>query len=164
MPMENIPCLDKIARQRGLRAGRSVRARRSIVMVLSSALVLVAGLAAAAEIPSGDARRSHTITVVDPGLLFPGALTIGRGEAVDFTNYSSEAIRVVFVEPKDSAEEIRCRLGANPDATAGSDTTVGSPMFASGATDHLTVTIPPGRYTTACSLMPGRYSFVTKRL
>jgi len=164
MAMENILCLNKVARQRGLRAGRSVGARRSIVVVLSSALVLAAGMVAAAEIPSGDARGSHTIAVIDPGLLIPGALTIGQGEAVDFTNYSSETIRLVFTEPKDSAEEIRCRRGANPDTTAGSDTTVGSPVFASGATDHLTVTIPPGRYTTACSLTPGRYSFVTKRL
>src|SRR5262249_56200944 len=51
MAMENILCLNKVARQRGLRAGRSVGARRSIVVVLSSALVLAAGMVAAAEIP-----------------------------------------------------------------------------------------------------------------
>jgi hypothetical protein len=127
-------------------------------------MVLGAGIAWAAEDPSRDARRSHVITVIDPGLVFPTALTMGQGEAVEFANHYSEAIRLVFVEPDDSADKVRCSLPGKPDATGGSDTIRGRPDFTSDSSQHLTVTIPPGRYASACSLTPGRYAFVTQRV
>jgi|SRR5262249_51865328 len=137
---------------------------RSIPVVLSSALVLTVGIARAAEYRSPDVHGSHTITVVDSGLLAPGAVTIGRGESVEFANYSSEAIEVVFTEPKDRADEVRCQVTRDPDRTARSGSTVQWPLFANGPAHHPTVTIPPGRYATACSFSPGRYAFVTKRV
>jgi hypothetical protein len=150
--------------QRGLRALGSVRTIRSIPVVLASALVWTVGIAEAAEHQFPDARSAHTITVIDRGLLFPGAVTVDHGEAVEFANYSSEAIELVFIEPKDRADDVRCQPTGNPDATAGSDPTGRWPIFADDPTHHLTVTIPPGRYTTACSFAPGRYAFVTKRI
>ena len=149
---------------RGLHSGRAVRAFRSLVPILSSALVLGVGIAWAADNPIRDPRGSHTITVIDPGLLLPGALTIRQGEALEFANYTSDAIRLVFIEPKDSAEEVRCGVGEKAAAAAGSDTVRGRPVFVDGPAHRLTVTVPPGRYTTACSLTPGRYAFVTSRL
>jgi hypothetical protein len=162
--MEDILRLDKSARHRGLRARRFVRTRRSIVVVLSSALVLTVGIAAAADNLPRDARSSHTITVIDRGLLSPEALTMGQGEALEFANYSSEPIGLVFIEPKDPGGEIRCRLSGNPDGSVGSDAMIAWPIIASGPNHHLTVTIPPGRHATTCSLKPGRYAFVTKRV
>jgi hypothetical protein len=156
--------LNTFALQRGLRAGVSVWTRWSISVVLPLALVLAVGIAEAAEHRFPGARSAHTITVIDRGLLFPGAVTVGHGEAVEFANYSSEAIELEFIEPKDRADDVRCQPTGNPDATAGSDSTGRWPIFASGPTQHLTVTIPPGRYTTACSFAPGRYGFVTKRV
>jgi hypothetical protein len=159
MAMKGILHHNRLAQDRGLRAGRSLWSWRSFALVLSSAVVLAVGTARAAENRFRDAPSSHTITVVDPGLLLPATLTIGQGEALQFANYSSEAIRLVFIEPKDSADEVHCRPADNPDRAAKA-----SPSFAGGPTQHLTVTIPPGRYTTACSLTPGRYAFVTTRV
>jgi hypothetical protein len=143
---------------------RLLRTTRSILVVPFSALVLSAGIAGAAEHGSLDVRRSHTITVVDSGLLSPGAVTIGHGESVEFANYSSEAIEVVFTEPKDHADEVRCQVTRDSDRNSGSGSTVRWPFFVNGPTNHPTMTIPPGRYATACSFSPGRYAFVTKRV
>jgi hypothetical protein len=125
---------------------------------------MTVGIAGAADQRSPDVRSPHTITVIDSGLLSPGAVTIGHGESLEFANYSSEAIEIVFTEPKDRADEVRCQLTRDPDRTAGSGPMVRWPLFANGPTHHLTVTIPPGRYATACSFSPGRYAFVTKRV
>jgi hypothetical protein len=162
--MEHMLRLNTSELLRGLRAGGSVWTRRGIRMVLASALVLAAGIAGAAEHPSPDARSSRTITVIDRGLLSPEAVTIGHGEALEFANYSSEVIELQFIEPKDRADDVHCQVTGNPDATAGSDPRGRWPIFANGPTHHLTVTIPPGRYTTACSFAPGQYGFVTKRV
>ena len=162
--MEGILHLKPLARDHGVRAGCSGWRWRSFALVLGWAVVLAVGGANAAENRFRDARSSHTITVMDPGLLFPATLTIGQGEALQFANYSSEAIKLVFIEPKNSANEVHCRSAANPDTATGSDITKGSPSFAGTPTQHLTVTIPPGRYTTACSLTPGRYAYVTTRV
>jgi plastocyanin len=151
--MGHILRLNTFALQRGLRAG-----------VLSAALVLVVGIAGAAEHRSPDARSSHTIAVIDRGLLSPEVVTIGHGDAVEFANYSSEVIEIVFIEPNDRADDVRCQRTGNPDATPGSEPAGRWPIFANGPTQHLTVTIPPGRHTTACSFAPGRYAFVTKRV
>jgi hypothetical protein len=138
--------------------------RRAFVLALFSALMLRVGIVGAAENPPRNARSSHTITVIDPGLIFPAALRMDRGEPVEFANHSSEMITLMFVEPGDSVDNVRCPLPGNPDAAAGSATRRGQPVFASGPHRHLTVTIPPGRYTTGCWLTPGRYSFVTQQV
>lgn len=143
---------------------RRVRAFWGLVPILSSALVLVVGIARAADNPMRDPRGSHTITVIDPGLLLPGTLTIRQGEALEFANYTPDPIMLVFIEPKHSAEEVRCRVGEKAAEAAGSDTVRGRPVLVDGPAHRLTVTVPPGRYTTACSLTSGRYAFVTSRL
>jgi len=143
---------------------RLLRTRRSILVVLFSAFVLSVGIAGAAEQVASNVRRSPTITVVDSGLLSPGAVTIGHGESVEFTNYSSEAIEVVFTEPKDNADEVRCQVTRDSDRNSGTGPTLRWPFFVNGPSNHPTMTIPPGRYATACSFSPGRYAFVTKRV
>ena len=162
--MEDVAGFDTPVRHRGPHPGRSVWAFWGLVPILASALVLGVGVARAAGNPIRAARESHTITVIDPALLLPGALTIRQGETLEFANYTSDAIRLVFVEPRNSAEDVRCRVGEEAEAAEGSDTVRGHPVFVDGPAHRLTVTVPPGRYTTACSLTPGRYAFVTSRL
>jgi hypothetical protein len=161
--MEDVAGFDTPVRHRGPHPERSVWTFWRLVPILASALVLGGGIAQAADNPIRDARGSHTIAVIDPGLLLPGALTIRQGEALEFANYTPDAIRLVFIEPRNSAEEVRCQVGEKAVA-AGSDTVRGHPVFVDGPAHRLTVTVPPGRYTTACSLTPGRYAFITSRL
>src|SRR5262249_13751235 len=108
--MGDIAAFETPVRHPGLHPGRSVRAFWSLVPILSSVLALGVGIARAADNPTRDPRGSHTITVIDPGLLLPGSLTIRQGEALEFANYTSDAIRLVFVEPEESAEDVRCRV------------------------------------------------------
>ena len=69
--MGDIASFDKRVRYQGLHPGRSVRALWAFVPILSAALALVVGIARAADNPVRAPRRSHTITLIDPGLLLP---------------------------------------------------------------------------------------------
>jgi len=136
---------------------------RLSILVVVSALVLTIGVAGAGERLFPDAHSARTITVIDRGLLFPDTVTIGNGQPIEFANYSSEAIQLVFIEPKDRTD-VRCQLTGNPAASAGNDPAGRWPVLANDPAHHPTVTIPPGRYTTACSFPPGQHAFVTKRV
>src|SRR5262245_66534404 len=140
--MEEVAGFDTPVRHRGPHPGRSVRCFLGLVPSPASALVLGIGIAQAADNPIRDTPGPPTITVIDPGLLLPGSLTIRQGEALEFANYTSDAIRLVFIEPEDSAEDVRCRVGENAAAAAGSDTVRGRPVFVDGPAHRLAVTVP----------------------
>src|SRR5262249_50906805 len=81
--MEDVTGFDTPVRDRGPHPGRPVWASRGLVPILASVLVLGVGLAQAADNPIRGTRESHTITVIDPALLLPGALTLGQGEVLE---------------------------------------------------------------------------------
>ena len=70
-------------------------------------------------------------------------------------------MRLVFVEPEDQREKVRCHLVdrtiARPDQTP-------RLVLDWGAGQRLTAIIPPGRFASACSLAPWRYAFVARRV
>jgi len=65
------------------------------------------------------------------------------------------------VEPEDQREKVRCHLVdrtiARPDQTP-------RLVLDWGAGQRLMAIIPPGRFASACSLAPGRYAFVARRV
>ena len=136
------------------------------VVVVALALPLTIGIARAAESRNSTAiaPAAHTMVVVDSGLLYPGTLTVHQGDALAFQNYSSEPVMFMFIEPKNVAEELRCRPTANTDPTAGRGKVERWPLFIIGPSHDLTITIPPGRSSSVCWLTAGRYVFVTKRI
>ena len=138
--------------------------RRTSVLVVALAMLLVGGITQGAEDVSNGARALNTIVIIDRGLLYPGTLTVHQGDTLEFQNFSSESVMFMFIEPKNAADELRCRPTDNTSPTAGAGKVARWPLFTSGPSHELTVTTPPGRFSSACSLAPGRYVFVTKRI
>jgi hypothetical protein len=122
---------------------------RAIVLV-TLAVAVVVGIASASE-----DLASRKIFMHDDDTIIPATLTMGHTETLEFDNYSGQFIRVVFVEPRDPSDRIRC--SATDDHTS-------SMRFDWSAGRGLTATIPPGRFASTCSLVPGRYAFVATRV
>jgi len=70
-------------------------------------------------------------------------------------------MRLVFVEPEDQREKVRCQLVDRTIARPGQTPRL---VLDWGAGQRLTAIIPPGRFASACSLAPGRYAFVARRV
>src|SRR5262245_12910278 len=144
-----------------LRRGRLTRCSSFAVAAL--ALTLSTRVVHAAENVSDGAHAPHAVFIFDSGLLYPGTLTIHHGDPLDFRNYSSEFVTLTFIEPKNAGSDLRCGATDNAGATAPDGRMAGWSVSTSGPNQELTVTIPPGRFSSACSLAAGRYVFLTER-
>jgi hypothetical protein len=107
--------------------------------------------------PSG----APTITIIDGGLIQPSRASVRVGDVLEFTNYSAEPMLLLFTEPDDPIDRIRCRA-VRVEAPSGAP----DPLeLAGGASDpRLAAIIPPGRSASSCSLEPGRYEFLMRRV
>ena len=134
--------------------------RRGIV-IGSLALALGAGIAFAPEDMHGGAVVAHKIMLVDDELISPSALTMNRDDVLEFENYSGHVMLLIFVEPRDQADKIRCHL---TDAEGADPSRARWLRFGWTPGQRLTATIPPGRFASVCSLAPGQYAFVARQL
>jgi len=126
---------------------------RAIVLV-TLAVAAVSGIASASE----DVERKK-IFMHDADTIIPSTLTMSHTETLEFDNYSGEFVQVVFVEPREQSDKIRCSATDHtpPDR-------IPSMRFDWSAARGLTATIPPGKFASTCSLLPGRYAFVATRI
>jgi hypothetical protein len=131
---------------------------KMIVQVLL-VLALAAHLASGAEV-AGIAHAAQTITIVDGELIRPSALTMRAGDVLEFRNYSAQPMLLLFTEPTDPIDKIRCRAISAGGALANTDWRLDD----SRAAPQLSAIIPPGRSASSCFLAPGRYAFVLKRI
>jgi hypothetical protein len=131
------------------------RRRRTIGVVMLGAAAIASAVASA----SADEGGVRMIVMLDVDRITPSALTMKAGEVLAFQNYSGDLMKVVFVEPAEQADKIRCQLknhaSPRPDEAPWL-------VFDWGPGRQLTATIPPGRFASACTLEPGRYAFVTQ--
>ena len=126
------------------------------------ALVFLLGPAAgfAAEDPHAHARgATHTITL-EADDVRPGTTTIAHGDSVSFVNYSTDPVRVTFIDPPDLEKKVRCAFirqkGAQPEGTPWA-------LF-TWEEGKLIGDIPPGRFASLCSFEPGKYAFTATSL
>jgi hypothetical protein len=109
----------------------------------------------------GRGRAARKIVMHDDELISPSALTMNRDDVFEFENDSGQFVRLVFVEPEDQRDMVRCHLVdptiAGPDQTA-------RLVLDWGDGRRLSAIIPPGRFASVCSLAPGRYTFVARRV
>jgi len=136
---------------------------RSLV-VAALAVLLTVGVVQAAENVNDRTHAPRRIVIIDSGLLYPGTLTIHQGEPLEFQNYSSEFVILTFVEPRNAGDELRCGLTDNGDSNAGMGNMARWSVSTDGPDHGLAVMIPPGRFSSTCSLAAGQYVFVTKRI
>ena len=132
-----------------------------IIAVMMLAVTVTSGIASASEDVDGRVATARKIVMRNDDLISPSALTMNRGDVLEFENDSGQFMRLVFVEPEDQREKVRCHLVdrtiARPDQTP-------RLVLDWGAGQRLTAIIPPGRFASACSLAPGQYAFVARRV
>ena len=130
---------------------------RTVIAVMMLAVVVRSGIASASEDAAGRVAAAQRIIMRDDDVISPSALTMSRSDVLEFENDSGKFMRLVFVEPEDQREKVRCHLvnrtSARPDETP-------RLVLDWDAGTRLTTIIPPGRFASVCSLAPGRYAFV----
>ena len=134
---------------------------RTVIVLMMLAAAVTSGLASTSEEMDGRGRAARKIVMHDDELISPSALTMNRDDVLEFENDSGQLIRLVFVEPEDQREKVRCHLvnrtSARPDDTP-------RLVLDWDAGQRLTAIIPPGTFASVCSLAPGRYAFVARRV
>ena len=132
-----------------------------IIAVMMLAVTVTSGIASASEDVDGRVATARKIVMRNDDLISPSALTMNRGDVLEFENDSGQFMRLVFVEPRDQTDKIRCypidHTIARPYQAPGL-------LFDWGPGRRLTATMPPGKFASACSLAPGQYTFVAKRV
>ncbi len=125
---------------------------------LTALLLTIAAGTAGADDATPPATVAHTITILDGDSIHPSALSMRAGDVLEFDNYSAQSMRLVFTEPHDPADKIRCRVAhaQTPGGVAAwqFDGTAPAPQLAT--------IVPPGRSASSCSFAPGRYAFVMR--
>jgi len=134
---------------------------RTVMVLMMLAAAMTSGMASASDEMEGRGRSARKIVMHDDELISPSALTMNRDDVLEFENDSGQLMRLVFVEPEDQREKVRCHLvnrtSARPDETP-------RLVLDWDAGTRLTTIIPPGRFASVCSLAPGRYAFVARRV
>ena len=74
---------------------------------------------------------------------------------------AATGVVLVFVEPRDQADKIRCRMSG---AEVADPSQARWLRFGWSLGQRLTATIPPGRFASVCSLAPGQYAFVARQV
>jgi hypothetical protein len=135
--------------------------RREVIVAMMLAVAVAAGIASASGDVDGGVTTARKIVMRDNELISPSALTMNPHDVLQFENDSGHIMRLVFVEPQDQTDKIRCypidHTIARPDQTPWM-------LFDWGPGRRLTATIPPGRFASACSFAPGQYAFVATRV
>ncbi len=132
---------------------------RTVIAIMMLAVTVTSGIASASEDVAGRVAAARRIILWDDDLITPSALTMSRGDVLEFENDSGQFMRLVFVEPQDQTDKIRCypidHTIARPDQTPWM-------LFDWGLGQRLAATIPPGKFASQCSLARAEDSLGTK--
>ena len=125
-----------------------VMRRKIIVAAMVAMAAVMRSAPASADVEAGVAAR-RKIVIRDEDLIRPAVLTMNRGDVLEFQNETGQFMRVVFMEPRDQADKIRCSPVDHTTAALGRRPGM---LFDWGAGSRLTATIAPGLSASACSL------------
>jgi len=134
---------------------------RTVMVLMMLAAAVTSGMASASDEMEGRGRSARKIVMHDDELISPSALTMNRDDVLEFENDSGQLMRLVFVEPEDQREKVRCHLVNRTSARLDETPRL---VLDWDAGTRLTTIIPPGRFASVCSLAPGRYAFVARRV
>ena len=126
---------------------------------LTGLLIALAAGPAAANDSTGTGAVAHTITIIDSDVLRPSTLSMRSGDVLEFNNYSAQPTLLLFTDPPDPVDKVRCRPAHAPGPSATTDL-----MHNESGEPQLFTVIPPGRSASSCSLEPGRYGFLMRRV
>ena len=129
--------------------------------MLRSTLALLLALASAPALAEHEGPGAHahgpkkTITL-DNDDIRPSSLEMDHSDIVTFENQSTHPMRVVFTEPKDLIDKIRCSAIRN--AKDGGTPSAPWALFVWND-GKLAADVPPGQFASICSLAAGHYAF-----
>jgi hypothetical protein len=128
----------------------------AIVSVFALLLVLDTTPMLAAE-EGLEAHSKHNIQTItlDGNDVRPSQASLSHGDVLAFANYSAHPVRVIFTEPADLKDKIRCSLVRGTEKHAPEAPWA---LF-SWENEKLSATVPPGQFASVCSLEPGSYTF-----
>jgi len=126
----------------------------AIVITTTASITTANDLRGATSVPRG-------IAIIDGDVVLPSTLSMRTGDVLEFTNYSAEPMLLSFIEPRDTIDRIRCPV-AHDEAPSGAP----DPLWldVDGSRPRLSTIIPPGRSASSCSLDPGHYGFLLRRV
>ena len=141
--------------------GTNIASQGKVIAAMMLAVAVTSGIASASEDVDGRVAVARKLVMRDDELISPSALTMGHDDVLEFDNESGRFMKLIFVEPQDQTDKIRCfpidHTIARPYEAPGL-------LFDWGPGRRLTATMPPGKFASACSLGPGQYTFVAKRV
>ena len=139
----------------------NIGSQGKVIAVMVLAVAVTSGIASASEDVDGRVAAARKLVMRDDELISPSALTMSHDDVLVFDNESGRFMKLIFVEPQDQTDKIRCfpidHTIARPYEAPGL-------LFDWGPGRRLTATMPPGKFASACSLAPGQYTFVAKRV
>ena len=91
----------------------------------------------------------------------PDDLTMASTDVLTFMNTAVDPLQVEFIKPPSQAGKIGCHV-ADPKSVTPGETPWAT--FSQNAEGHFAAMVPPGRFPSVCTLAPGPYTYVVKRL
>ena len=108
------------------------------------------------EGPGSHAHGPKKTIVLDNDDIRPSSLQMDHADIVTFENQSTQPMRVVFTDPKDLIDKVRCSAIRN----AKDSGTPSAPWALFVWNDgKLSADVPPGQFASVCSLAAGHYAF-----
>jgi len=139
----------------------NIGSQGKVIAAMMLAVAVTSGIASASEDVDGRVAAARKLVMRDDERISPSALTMSHDDVLEFDNESGRFMKLIFVEPQDQTDKIRCypidHTIARPYEAPGL-------LFDWGPGRRLTATMPPGKFASACSLAPGQYTFVAKRV
>ena len=139
----------------------NIGSQGKVIAAMMLAVAVTSGIASASEDVDGRVAAARKLVMRDDERISPSALTMSHDDVLEFDNESGRFMKLIFVEPQDQTDKIRCypidHTIARPYQAPGL-------LFDWGPGRRLTATMPPGKFASACSLAPGQYTFVARRV
>jgi len=128
---------------------------------LAAIVIATTASITAANGPRDTASVARTITIIDDDVILPSTLSMRPGDLLEFANYSAQPMLLSFTEPRDAIDKIRCPV-VHDEAPSGAPDPLRFDV--DGSRPRLSTIIPPGRSASSCSLEPGHYGFLMRRV
>ena len=81
---------------------------RKVIVAMMLTVAAACGIASASGDVDGGVTAARKIVIRDNELISPSALTMNQHDVLEFENDSGHFVRLIFVEPKDPTDKIRC--------------------------------------------------------
>ena len=135
---------------------RSITCALALLLTFASRPIL-----AEHEGPEAHGKGNTKTVVLDGNDVRPADLEMAHGDVISFVNYSTNAIQLTFVEPKDLENKVRCGLVRDAKAKG----TPAAPWALFQWQDgKLVANVPPGQFASVCAFAPGHYAFTAEAI